>query len=222
MALTAAQKIAQVKKSTPATNAKTELIKQINAKKKEEIARPPEDPNAALRRSISSIYDPLISASNASITARRAGIGADFSNLANRLRETAGQSTQALTEGLNRYGLLQSGRTAAGMGKIQENLASDIQKSDIERTIAEANLVLEGAQYESQVRTAGLQEFERLKPDSLEQQKLKLSQELQKYNIDLSKFKTVQDLYSNPFNTQYLPDQTLKQMLESLGYRVTA
>jgi len=179
--------------------------------------------NQLLRGEISAIYDPMLKASKASIGAQKGALGLDFEDLKKRLREVAGVSKAGLTESMSRYGLLRSGRTAAGIGKIQETLASDIGKADIQRTIAEANLTLQGAQFEADIRGRGLAEFEKLRPGSLEQQQLQLQRELQKFNIDINQFKTFTDFSANPFASESLESNRdlYRQLLEKLGLTVT-
>jgi hypothetical protein len=178
----------------------------------------PVDPLASLQGELNAMYDPVLAAGRASTTAQRAGLGLDFEELKKRLREVAGQSEAGLTESMSRYGLLESGRTAAGIGKIQENLSSDIGKADIQRAIAEANLVLEGASFEADVRKDYLGQ---LTGGTGSLRQIQLAENLQKFNIDLTKFKTFQDFYADPFNIQNVPSDLKKSMLESLGYTVT-
>lgn len=165
-------------------------------------------------KEINKIYDPLYEAADASLAANKAGLNDEFANLSERLRETARKSEQGLTESMNRYGLLESGRTAAGIGKIQSDLASDINKSDIQRTIQEANMVLENAQYKSNLGLQKLQATMQTDPLGIEQQKVKMAQDLQAYGLNIQKFSTIAELYSKGvLNSWKTPDQGLYNLL---------
>lgn len=154
-------------------------------------------------KEIDALYDPLLSAADTSLAAQKAGLNDEFSGLATRLKETAGKSEAGLTESMNRYGLLESGRNAAGIGKIQSDLSSDINKSDIQRAIAEADLVLSNANYKSTVGLAKMGALEKLNPNGFDQQQFQesirrfnLEKDLSKYGLDMGLVKDAASVYS--------------------------
>lgn len=175
-------------------------------------------------KEINALYDPLLTASDNSLAANKAGLADEFSGLATRLKETAGKSEQGLTESMNRYGLLESGRNAAGIGKIQENLSSDIGKADIQRAIQEAQLVLDHANYNSTVGLQKLSATQGLDSASLQRDAQKFAQDmdLKKWEKDLTYAKNQGDLLLNAdFRTLLTKNPDLaKQLLQSYGITV--
>lgn len=95
------------------------------------------------------LYRPLREKKLASFGARRGEIGQSFADLETRLREGAVGEQKGFEEDTNRLGLLQSGKTAAGIGKIRGNLTRDLGSAAIQRAVAEADLALEQAGFET-------------------------------------------------------------------------
>jgi hypothetical protein len=176
-------------------------------------------------KQINNLYDPLLTAADQSLAANKTALNTEFGDLATKLRETAGKSEQGLTESMNRYGLLESGRTAAGIGDIQKNLSSDIGKADIQRAIQEANLVLENAQYKSNVGLQKMGALEKLNPSGFDQQQFQesirrynLESDLNKYGLDMKKVTDAAGVYNTFLNAgEDVPEWLYNKLKDLVG-----
>lgn len=168
-------------------------------------------------KEINKLYDPLLAASDASLVANKAALNDEFTNLSSSLKEAAGKSEAGLTESMNRYGLLESGRTAAGIGKIQSDLSLNTGKADIQRAIAEADMVLQNVQYKAGIETAKLGAVQQTDPLGLEATKQAAAQKLAERGFDLAKYKDVFTAYSDGvLNSWVKPDDTIKDLIRQM------
>lgn len=95
------------------------------------------------------LYRPLRERKLTSFNARKGDIASTYADVETRLKEGAVGQQSGMEEDFNRLGLLQSGKTAAGIGKIRTNLSKDISSAAIKRAIDEADLALEQAGFET-------------------------------------------------------------------------
>lgn len=95
------------------------------------------------------LYRPLRERKLASFGARKGEIGQSFMDLETRLKEGAVGEQKGFEEDVNRLGLLQSGKTAAGIGSIRTNLTKGLSSAAISRAVQEADLALEQAGFET-------------------------------------------------------------------------
>ncbi|MCR4307788.1 MAG: hypothetical protein NUV80_04445 [Candidatus Berkelbacteria bacterium] len=111
----------------------------------------PADPFQQSLDRATGLFKPVREAGAASFGAQRGRIGADFGDLETRLRQEAVNAESGMSERFNQLGLLQSGLTAAGTGKIRSDLTTNLARKDIERTIAEADLALKEAGFNADI-----------------------------------------------------------------------
>jgi len=193
---------------------------------------PSEEYITAPTKQAQKLLKPVGEAYKKSTAAQRKGLDVDFGAIKTRLKEEAGLAESGLTSKFANYNLLQSGATAAGLGKIASDTTQNISKADINRQISQADLTLKEAGFMSDLggqTTSNLTntlENRRGKNMALDlnQQELGMRKELQKWNIDLSKITKATDLYTTPDVISNMYDSNpdfLKQLLESLGYTVT-
>lgn len=149
------------------------------------------------------IFEKVRKAGSEGFARRRAQNAADFADTEERLRQNAKNDTSAFEERQSNLGLLRSGLTAAGSGKIASDLTKNIGRADIQRSIADADLALKEAGFNA----------------DLGSQTINMSKNL--YNQDLGTSKFVSDLLQSP-SLDSIPDNILRQILEQLGYTVTA
>lgn len=104
------------------------------------------------RNNASGIYGPTYQAGQTQLDLQDQSAQGDitdtnrtYDNLLRTLREGAANSTTDLTERFNNLGLLQSGLTAAGLGKIQTDLGTNTGNSESDRASKLAQLALQRA-----------------------------------------------------------------------------
>ncbi len=79
------------------------------------------------------------------VQAQVPGINQNYDTLGNNLKTAAQSATQTLEERANQLGLLQSGLTAAGEGKIQSDLSQNTAQNESARAAALAKVALDRA-----------------------------------------------------------------------------
>lgn len=191
-----------------------------------EVIMPSQEYASATGKRASAIYQPTLDAYREQAGANIAASEAEYTDLADRIRKEAKSAGTGLTEKMNRYGLLRSGATAAGLGDIAQNEQKAINQADVQRQIARSGINMNVADFESKIKQAIADETVNTRKQDLAdiqgQGEYGLQRETQKLSNELAKFKSVEDLYSNPYVVGGLPDDILKQFLESIGYTVTA
>lgn len=152
------------------------------------------------------IFQPVSDAAKAGFEARRTANTQDFNDTATRLRQEATNDTSALEERGNSLGLLRSGLTAAGEGKIQSDLSNNVGRADIQRAISDADLALKEAGFNADLST----------------QTLSLANSTNQNNnsSNLANSNFITQLLQSP-NLDSIPDNILRQILQQLGYNVT-
>lgn len=152
-------------------------------------------------------FAPLGSAENASIAKQQALNTAQTQDLQQRLKENAGYATGAINENQNNLGLLQSGSTTNAVAGLQRDVANQLNQADIQNAINNANLALQGAQFNAQTVLPGALNYASGMTGGLQSGAQFGSQQAQLLqNLLLS------PLYHN------IPDQALREILQSYGF----
>jgi hypothetical protein len=186
-------------------------------------------------------YSPVLAAGKASYGAQKAGIGVDFDELTKRIREEQTQAESGLSSKFATLGLLQSGATASGLGKIQESTTSNIRRSDIERSIKLADLALQeagfGADIETKVSSAaeeivGQRYKQRGEESSLARQEFgavealknsDLSKQLARYGFNITQAKSISDIYAQLLSSgSAIPRDIYDEIKKLLEINLTA
>jgi hypothetical protein len=98
-------------------------------------------------------FQPEIDAYGNVIAQQKSQNVANTAELKTRLKENAGYATTGFNQQRQNLGLLESGGTAAGLGKISSDLGANLNKTDIQQAINDADLVLKQAGFASDTST---------------------------------------------------------------------
>lgn len=100
----------------------------------------------------SALYKPSLDTSlnqidlgNQGLDQNATDINRQYDTAGNTLKQNASDSTNGLKENFNNLGLLQSGLTGAGLGKIQSDLNTNLGNSEADRSSNLANIALQRA-----------------------------------------------------------------------------
>lgn len=180
------------------------------------------------KQAASKIYDPMLAAKKSSVLTQKAGIADEFAGVKEQLQQEGTRAQSSLEERMNQLGLLQSGATAAGIGDIKKETLKGINRADIQRAIKSADLVLEEAGYTSDIATKREEYAGNLREKSLadyqgtsqfgfEMERSKLGDELSKRGFDLTKVKSISDIYSQFLDAGEVVPPWLYDQLKQIG-----
>lgn len=145
----------------------------------------------------------------------------DFGDTETRLRDEAQRNEQGTIDKFSNLGLLQSGATAAGIGKVRSGLSTDINRNSINRAIADADLALQEAGAMTQNAQGMTTRAGQLRDNARVDTNDQFNRQLQQSNFDFSKIKSGSDLLMAPeFNDLLLDSPDLaRQLLQQFGFR---
>lgn len=148
-------------------------------------------------------FNPALAANDAKLIATKAGNLQDQTDLETRIRENALKAEGSLTENFNNLGLLQSGRTAAGLGDIEKTTTGDLNRAAINRTLADAQATLESFNFGNTLAGQKTQRTAQLADNQVADSGRNFAlgdrtfeQDLAKQGFDVNKLKSVTDIYS--------------------------
>ena len=193
----------------------------------QEILQSPER-QGFVQKGAEDIYAPTLAAKKASTLAQQKGVADEFAGVKEELQLQGTRAQSGMEERMNQLGLLQSGSTAAGIGDIQKETLKGIGRADIQRAIKDADLVLQQAGFESDIGqqvageasrryNEGFAQADKDLGTVLQRDEFEFSKELQKRGFDLTKVKSISDIYGQFINAGKKVPPWLYDQLKQIG-----
>ena len=126
----------------------------------------------SFREQAESLYAPLKTASESKLSAARKEAEQTFTDLSTRIRESGVAQQEGLRQDLTRRGFIRSGEQIGTGEKIAKETTASLDRANIARTIAEANAILENANFQVDINSRVQSRIDELRTKEEEKQKL--------------------------------------------------